>query len=143
MVLINDLPKPSRAWPTRREAAARLGISISSVRRMEFDCLQPVADERGIWRFDPHELEALAARIPTRARAARNAESDPRRRADRRARARDGRIAAQVFQMFSRGWSLPQIVVATKGPPERIRALYHEWSTSLDEHEWQRGRGER
>jgi hypothetical protein len=38
--------------------------------------------------------------------------------------------------MFARGWALPQIVVATKEPPDRVRALYHEWSTSLEEREW-------
>jgi hypothetical protein len=40
--------------------------------------------------------------------------------------------------MFARNLSLPQIVVATKEPPEVIRELYREWSTTLFEAEWER-----
>jgi hypothetical protein len=117
--------------------AAQLGVSVSTVRRMEFDALQPVADERGVWHFDPAEVARLApvsSRKPSGdGSAARTRSADP---AESRARAREGRVAARVFQMFARHWTLPQIVVATKQPPEHVRQLYHEWSTTLEETEW-------
>ena len=114
---------------TRRDVATRLGVSTSSVRRMEFDRLHPVEDERGIWRFDPAELEG----IEPRAKPERSPISN-----EARERQREGRLAARTFFMFARHWSLAQIVVATKQPPERVRSLYHEWMTSLDEGEWSR-----
>jgi hypothetical protein len=126
----NDVKSVSceRYTLTRAEVAARLGVSPTSVRRMEFDQLHPVSDDRGVWRFDPAELDAVS-RVPVARRRRPLSE-------DARARAKDGKLAARVFQMFARSWSLPRIVVATKEPPERIRALYHEWSTSLEECEW-------
>jgi hypothetical protein len=113
---------------TRREVAARLGVSISSVRRMEFEQLHPREDERGVWRFDPVELQGLTSRAVAPERRRRSTKT--------LARAREGKLAARVFRMFARNWSLPQIVVATSQPPTVIRALYHEWSTSLHMAEW-------
>jgi hypothetical protein len=119
---------------TRAEVAARLGVSVSSVRRMEFDRLHPVADERGVWRFDPAEVARVSPRRSSghasRSRSARNEES--------RALGRKGRVAANVFRMFARNLSLRHIVVVTKQSPDVIRALYREWSTTLDEGEWRR-----
>jgi len=40
--------------------------------------------------------------------------------------------------MFARNKSLAEIVVALRQPPDVIRDLYREWSTSLDEAEWER-----
>lgn len=117
---------------TRAQVAERLGVSLSSVRRLEWDRLHPDVDDLGVHRFDPAEVDALG---PVRRRA------PPRVRApEDRERARRGRLAAKVFRLFARGASLAQVVVATKEPPEVIRALYHEWSTSLEEVEWNRHR---
>lgn len=49
-----------------------------------------------------------------------------------------GELRRTCFRMFARGMTLPQIVVATKQPPDAIRELYREWSTSLDQGEWDR-----
>jgi hypothetical protein len=114
---------------TRAQVAERLGVSLSSVRRLEWDRLHPEVDDRGVHRFDSAEVDALAPRQRAPARV-----SDPERRAE----ARRGRVAATVFRMFARHLTLPQIVVATKQPPEMIRELYREWSTGLDEGEWER-----
>jgi len=120
---------------TRRDVARHVGVSTSTVRRMEFVQLHPVPDEHGVNRFDPAELEGLE---PRRAKATVR----PRRglSEQERERARAGRLAAQVFRLFARDASLAHIVLTTKQPPERIRELYHEWNTSLFEGEWQRGR---
>jgi hypothetical protein len=97
---------------------------------MEFDQLHPVADARGVWRFDTVEVEAVALRTPScRQRKRTNSASR---------RAGEGRLAARVFRLFAKRWTLPQIVLATDEPPARIRALYHEWSTSLESAERQR-----
>jgi hypothetical protein len=117
----------------RAEVATRLGLSISGVRRLEWDRLHPKADNRGVWRFDPAEVDAVAATMPPRAGRA-----IPLANRKERAAARKGRLAARVFRMFARRMGLPQIVVATKQPPEVIRKLYTEWSTSLDMAEWER-----
>jgi hypothetical protein len=45
---------------TRKQVARRLGKSIATVRRIEGMLLHPARDERGVHRFDPDEVEALA-----------------------------------------------------------------------------------
>ena len=120
---------------SRSDVAARLQISVSSVRRLEFDKLNPMQDEHGVWRFDPAEVDAVASTNVRRRRRS------PRRKGeeiDARVRAKDGRIAATVFRLFAKRMSLPQIVVATKTSPFVIRELYREWSTTLDDGEWER-----
>ena len=46
---------------TRSQVAKRLGKSIATVRRLEGDRLHPRRDEAGINRFDPAEVDRLAA----------------------------------------------------------------------------------
>lgn len=133
---MSELPD-ARFTLTRTEVAARLGISISSVRRLEYDTLFPSQDSRGVHRFDPAEVDTVVA--PTRPRRARTAPSQAE--AQRRAVEKRGRVAARVFRMFARRMSLVQIVVATKAPPDVVRELYREWSTSLEQGEWHRQAG--
>lgn len=121
---------------SRQDVARILGVSTSSVRRLEWDQLHPVQDQRGIWRFDPQEVEAVAPR-PKNKRSVAVARGRDAIFARKR---HSGRIAARVFMMFGRGASLRQIVVNTRQPPDVIRQLYREWMTSLDEGEWQRER---
>ena len=45
---------------TRQQVATRLGKSLATVRRLEGVRLWPVQDSRGVHRFDPYEVEALA-----------------------------------------------------------------------------------
>lgn len=115
---------------TRAQVAKRIGRSVSSVRRMEFTTLNPVADERGIFRFDADEVEALAKQLLDTTTPQRR--PGPSRVTTAR---RDGLLAARTFAMFSRHWSLPRIVTATKQTPERVRALYHHWVTGLQDGE--------
>lgn len=120
---------------TRSQVAERLGISVLSVRRLEYVRLYPMQDARGVYRFDPAELEALE---PLRSPRPRSFASDPHAAAARRESAKKGRLAARVFVMFGQHKALFQIVVATRQPPEVIRELFHEWSTTLDMGEWAR-----
>jgi hypothetical protein len=119
---------------TRAQVAATLGVSTSTVKRMEFDSLVPVQDSRGRWCFDPAEVE----RVRT-TRSPRQDASAPRAKAGAR-RAVDpiGRRAARLFRLFERGRPLPEIVVATREPPAFVRRMFHEWSVSLEHGEWQR-----
>lgn len=121
----------SAAGLTRGQVATRLGISTTSVRRLEWEKLPPVQDERGVWRFDPGEVATIAPR-EDRSGATTRQRSD-----DERDRKRRG-LAARVFLMFARNRSIAEIVVATKQPPDLVRELYREWSTSLEEGEWDR-----
>jgi hypothetical protein len=92
-----------------------------------------VQDSRGIWRFDPAELEAIRPRARKGSPALGSVT-----RIEARDVARKGRLAARVFRMFARYATLPQIVLATRQPPDVIRELYREWSTTLDQGEWER-----
>lgn len=124
----------SRHTLTRADVAARLGVSTSTVRRMEFLHLHPVQDQAGVHLFDPAEVEQMPPRM---AREKREPES-PEARDARRLRRREGRLAARLFGMFERGVPLPQIVITTREPPELVRRAFSEWRTSLEQGEWER-----
>jgi hypothetical protein len=100
---------------TRRQAAERLGISVSAVRRMEGKELHPKL-VAGLWLFDSAEVTALQ-RVPKPGRRPRSCS--------------DGDISAELFQRFDRGQSLRRIVKDLHQPPDRVRALFREWSTPL------------
>ena len=123
-------PAPPRV---RRQAAAELlGISITSLRRLEGDLLHPHVDPDGVHWFAVADLEAARARVPVRPRPRAPLSADEQREA------RAGRQAATAFRLFGRGHTLAEVVVAMRLPPERVRALYHEWVTSLETGEWGR-----
>jgi hypothetical protein len=48
---------------TRKQVAVRLGKSIATIRRIEGSLLHPARDDRGVYRFDRDEVEALAVAI--------------------------------------------------------------------------------
>ena len=48
---------------TRQQVAKRLRKSLATVRRLEGVRLHPIQDGRGVHRFDPAEVEALAKDI--------------------------------------------------------------------------------
>src|SRR5688572_27934012 len=101
--MTSDPTGAARFRLTRLEVATRLGISASSVRRLEGVHLHPVQDDRGVWRFDPAELD----RVPQR--------STPRRTARLRKRAPTaGEVAARIFRMLESGRELTEIVIATR-----------------------------
>jgi hypothetical protein len=109
---------------TRAQVAAHLGVSTSTVRRMEGSLLHPVTGDDGVHRFDPGELaSAMERRSSTR----------PRRRSE-------GELAALVFDRFQRGATLRALVTEFREPPVTFRRLYREWITSLEDGERQRRR---
>jgi hypothetical protein len=122
-------PTPSTHTLRREAVGKHTGISTFPVRRLEWTRLPPVQDERGIWRFHPAELEGIERR--------RTGQRGIETASTARAAAQGASIAARAFAMFARRKTLPEIVLSTKQPPEIVRALYHEWTTSLDEGEWE------
>jgi hypothetical protein len=107
----------------RQNVAELLGVSTSTVRRLEGRTLHPVQDRDGTWWFDPAEVERLRAAEGVRQRRAAPREGAPTAR---------GRLAARVFAMFESGATLRQIVVRTKQEPATIRELHAEWSKPLE-----------
>jgi hypothetical protein len=108
---------------TRKEAADALGVSVSTVRRLEFAGLNPVCDGSGTWRFDPSEVAAIS---PRKRKAPVRASKLARLR-------REGKIAARVFRLFERGADLTHVVVTVKLPPQTVQKLYDQWKRGLTE----------
>lgn len=124
---------------TRAEVAARLGVSISTVRRYEGTRLHPDVDEDDVRWFDPKEVTALAAELA----------NDPRQERRRNANAtaasvepqpERGELAALVFERLERRQSLAEIVIGVRIEPESVRALFEQWSLGLTEGQLQMAR---
>jgi hypothetical protein len=120
-------PTPTPDRLTRKQAAERLGYSISKVRTMEGKELHPVV-ENGVNYFSTSEVDALVRGAPAKPKSALS----------------EGQMAARVFHLLDAGKNLREIVTELEEPPERIRALYREWSVpDFAEGERQRVRRER
>jgi transcriptional regulator with XRE-family HTH domain len=121
--------EPSATRLTRAQVAARLGISISTVRRYEGSRLHPHVDEDDVHWFDVKEVTALAAALAneSRARKPRNmstaAEASPS----------PGELAAQLFERFEQRQSLAEIVVGLRIEPKAVRDLFDQWCLGLTE----------
>lgn len=107
---------------TRSQVAEYLGVSVSTVRRMEGSELHPTIDARGVHRFDPEEVIKAAESVRRPASPPRPA-SEP---------LSPGELAAEVFERFERRYSLSEIVRDLRIQPRKVRTLYHEWRTSLE-----------
>lgn len=117
---------------TRGQVATRLGISVSTVRRLEGTRLHPTIDGDDVRWFDEREVAALAAELVnttnTKRRGTRGApgvETTPARS--------QGEIAALVFERLEQRQSLAEIVVGLRVTPETVRALFEQWSLGLTE----------
>ena len=58
---------------TRDDVAKRLGVSVSTVRRLEGTKLQPTIDENGVRRFRASDVERYAQELEAAQRTPRNA----------------------------------------------------------------------
>lgn len=114
---------------SRAQVAARLDVSISTVRRYEGSRLHPnVGDDEVHW-FDPKEVAALAVELTTEPRTARrrnaNASVAPVRSRDE--------IAALVFERLEQRQSLAEIVIGVRVEPVTVRDLFEQWCLGLTE----------
>lgn len=119
---------------TRHDVAKRLGVSISTVRRLEGERLHPLIDGKGVRRFKASDVERLAKELEAEQRSPRNAQQAVVRAAEMS----KGELAALVFERLEQRHSLSEIVIALRVPPEDVRELYHTWLVGLWTGELQR-----
>lgn len=119
---------------TRDDVAKRLGISVSTVRRLEGSRLHPLVTDNGVRRFKPADVEEVAVSLAAKRNTLRNAEKAYVRAAE----LPKGELAALVFERLEQRHSLAEIVIALRVPPEEVRELYHTWLVGLWTGELQR-----
>ncbi len=117
---------------TRAQVAARLDVSISTVRRYEGERLHPRVDEDAVRWFDEKEVASLAAALTNEPRVVRrrNALSTLGARGAQRSA---GEVAAEVFERLEQRQSLAEIVIGVRVEPSVVRDLYEQWSLGLVE----------
>ena len=122
----------SPAWLTKHQVAARLGKSVSVIKKLQArGYLHPLL-KNGISLFPLTEVEALArpGRRPSPWLASPGKSRGAKAGAARRT---EGQEAAHVFRLLDQGMTLRDIVMRARVPPHRVRALYREWTRSLEE----------
>ena len=117
---------------TRSQVAKRLGKSIATIRRMEGTELFPTRDARGVYRFDPKEVDQVLQECRTAPRAT----AKPHRTRElQQARARIAELeeeteSERVFDEFMRHdqeWREQREAQAHRdAEQERLRALEEE-----------------
>jgi AcrR family transcriptional regulator len=125
--VINGQDDVKQASLTRDDVAKRLGVSVSTVRRLEGSKLHPVVTNTGVRRFKPADVEQLAASLAVTQNKPRN-DDKPVIRAPERTK---GELAAAVFERLEQRHSLAEIVIALHVTPEEVRELYHAWLVGL------------
>lgn len=130
---------PSATRLTRAEVAARLDVSISTVRRYEGSRLHPQVDEDDVRWFDAKEVAALAAELANQPRTQqrRNAAASASAAQPQRSR---NELAALVFERFEQRQSLAEIVIGERVEPDFVRALFEQWCLGLTEGQLQLAR---
>jgi DNA-binding Lrp family transcriptional regulator len=96
---------------TRREAAERLGISETTLRRRERDELKPIVVD-GVHMFEERQVRSVTTL----------------RRQVGVLGAVDGGVAADVFELLREGVPPVEIVVRLRVAPEVVRRLFEQWS---------------
>ena len=107
------LAGPAGKLLTRGEVARRLGLSLSTVRRMEGVQLKPIVGERGVRYFEETEIQTVLVRV-RRTRVP----------VDERA---DGTLAAAAFTRFRNGADVVAVVTELRVAPEKIESLFEHW----------------
>jgi hypothetical protein len=102
---------------TRAEVARRLGVSVTTLRRMEGTKLHPTRRSDGVHVFDETEVESV---LVTYRRV--------RSRTTRIGTEVDGAIAAQAFECFDQRVPVAEVVKRLEIAPERAAALQVAWS---------------
>jgi len=98
---------------TRGQVARRLGLSLSTVRRMEGVQLRPIVGERGVRYFEETEIQAVFVRV----RRTRMPDDEHA----------DGTLAAAVFTLFRNGADVVAVVEELREAPEKIERLFEHW----------------
>ena len=102
----------------RAEVADRLGVSLTTLRRMEGTRLHPATGPDGVHLFDEAEVEAAVVTYRG-IRARRAATLKPS----------DGEIAASAFELFEEGTPLVDVVKRLQVTPDRVATLCRAWAS--------------
>ncbi len=103
---------------TRSQVASRLGVAITTVRRLENKGrLHPRRTKRG-FLFRIEEINRIEPGYASRARSPRPLQT--------------GEIAARAFELFEHGKGLRDVVIILRQPPEAVRELYRQYALSGD-----------
>jgi hypothetical protein len=98
---------------TRSQVARRLGVSVTTLRRMEGADLHPETGPRGVRLFDATEVEAAFVKIRTSHRET--------------VEGADGETAAQVFTLLDDGLNPVEVVKRTRIGPDLVEHLQTQW----------------
>lgn len=107
------LTVPAGKLLKRAEAARRLGVSTSSVRRMEGSELQPIVGANGVRYFAEEQIEAVYVRIRRTRTVVPEDDS--------------GAVAARVFERLNAGTNPADIVKDLRLEPELVERLVEQW----------------
>jgi hypothetical protein len=102
---------------TRAEVARRLGVSVTTLRRMEGTKLHPTRRSDGVHLFDATEVEAVLVTY-----------RQVRSRTTRASAEADGALAAQAFECFDQRVPVSEVVKRLQIAPERAAAFQIAWS---------------
>lgn len=117
---------------TRGQVATRLGISVSTVRRLEGTRLHPTIDSDDVRWFDEKEVASVAAELANTGISKRKGASTAAATATTSTRSQ-GELAALAFERFEQRQSLAEIVVGLRVSPDVVRGLYDQWCIGLTE----------
>lgn len=103
---------PSGKLLRRTEAARLLGVSKSTVRRMEGTALTPVVGPKNVHLFQEEEVRAIV--VTRRAHVAMPTNA--------------GDVAADAFALFDDGFHVVDVVKQLRVSPDIIETLYERWA---------------
>jgi hypothetical protein len=98
---------------TRSKVARRLGVSVTTLRRMEGTLLHPQTGEGGVRMFDAEEVEAAVIRV---------------RRRERPEEPETGAVAAEVFTLFDEGVHPVDVIKKLLLAPNVVESLHVQWT---------------
>lgn len=101
----------------RSEVARRLGMSLSSVRRLEGKALSPIVGPKGVRYFEETEIQAVFVQI----RQTRRSDARP-----------DGALDAEVFRLFRQGLDAVDVVKRLRLAPDVVERLFQQWKRLCD-----------
>jgi len=111
--------RASQGWLTRRQVAARLGLSLYKVREKQKQGLLPAIREGEVFLFDPRAVEALEAQRPAIPTSADNSTVGATRNA--------ADTDARCFQKFDLGCLISETAKDLGLPGAQVLAAFDRW----------------
>jgi DNA-binding transcriptional MerR regulator len=101
---------------TRPAVAAALGVHVSTVRRLEQRGALRAVGTKGRWpTFRAEDVAALSAQASADGHGLNVSAMT------------EGQLTARAFELFRRGYSHEQVVIALEQPAPRIRDFFAQW----------------